>query len=367
MKKMVIAVAVSMIMGSFAAAEAVVWNNMEALQETRVNGRSSYYGSALKVEQKAQEAMNEAIPLITDKETVPPSGDKRDYMSIAVYYWPDQSKPDGLPYIRHDGKVNPERNDVKRFDAARRDHMVRMVRALSRGYAVTGKEEYAARAVKILSAWFIDDATAMRPRLEYAQIVPGRSSGRHWGLLDTAGFIELIDDTEILKGSKAYTPEVENGLKSWFSRYTDWLISSEKGRGEAAAPNNHGTWYDAQTAVFAHFVGRDDIAREILQAVPEKRMEKQLAKDASQPLELARTRPVHYSCFNLRAYMTLARLGKELGIDLYSVKTTSGVSLKDAVNFILPYAEGKKAMNKKETVKEKAFLKMAAMDGLIDE
>ena len=44
MKKMVIAVAVSMIMGSFAAAEAVVWNNMEALKETRTDGRSSYYG-----------------------------------------------------------------------------------------------------------------------------------------------------------------------------------------------------------------------------------------------------------------------------------------------------------------------------------
>ena len=40
MKKMVIAVAVSMIMGSFAAAEAVVWNNMEALQETRVDAVS---------------------------------------------------------------------------------------------------------------------------------------------------------------------------------------------------------------------------------------------------------------------------------------------------------------------------------------
>ena len=39
---------------------------------------------------------------------LPPSGDKHDYMSVGPYWWPDPSKPDGLPYIRRDGEVNPE-------------------------------------------------------------------------------------------------------------------------------------------------------------------------------------------------------------------------------------------------------------------
>ena len=36
---------------------------------------------------------------VMDKTGLPPSGDKHDYMSIAPYFWPDPSKPDGLPYI----------------------------------------------------------------------------------------------------------------------------------------------------------------------------------------------------------------------------------------------------------------------------
>src|SRR3989338_7278865 len=36
------------------------------------------------------------------------SGEKHDYMSQAPYWWPDPSKPDGLPYIRRDGNTNPE-------------------------------------------------------------------------------------------------------------------------------------------------------------------------------------------------------------------------------------------------------------------
>ena len=43
------------------------------------------------------------------KETLPPSGDIHDYMSLGPYWWPDTTKSDGLPYIRRDGVVNPER------------------------------------------------------------------------------------------------------------------------------------------------------------------------------------------------------------------------------------------------------------------
>ena len=38
---------------------------------------------------------------VTDKADAPASGDKYDYMSLARYYWPDASKPDGLPYVIH--------------------------------------------------------------------------------------------------------------------------------------------------------------------------------------------------------------------------------------------------------------------------
>ena len=57
---------------------------------------------------EADKAMNLTPPSVMDKNMVASSGDKHDYMSMGPYWWPDPSKPDGLPYIRKDGQRNPE-------------------------------------------------------------------------------------------------------------------------------------------------------------------------------------------------------------------------------------------------------------------
>ena len=48
-----------------------------------------------------------AAETVTAKGVNPPSGDKHDYMSFGPYWWPDPTKPDGLPYVRRDGETNP--------------------------------------------------------------------------------------------------------------------------------------------------------------------------------------------------------------------------------------------------------------------
>ena len=58
--------------------------------------------------EKAEVAMNEGPFSVMYKNRTPPSGDKHDYMSQGSYWWPDPTKPDGLPYIRKDGERNPE-------------------------------------------------------------------------------------------------------------------------------------------------------------------------------------------------------------------------------------------------------------------
>jgi hypothetical protein len=45
---------------------------------------------------------------VIEKEQIPPSGDKHDYMSMAPYWWPNPETPNRLPYIRKDGERNPE-------------------------------------------------------------------------------------------------------------------------------------------------------------------------------------------------------------------------------------------------------------------
>src|SRR5215470_4681354 len=57
---------------------------------------------------EADRALRSGPFSVMDKELVPPSGDKHDYMSIGPYWWPDPQQPNGLPYMRRDGERNPE-------------------------------------------------------------------------------------------------------------------------------------------------------------------------------------------------------------------------------------------------------------------
>jgi hypothetical protein len=57
----------------------------------------------------ADQAVRAAPIAVTDKKTLlPPTNDPHDYFSLSPYWWPDSTKPNGLPYIRRDGVTNPE-------------------------------------------------------------------------------------------------------------------------------------------------------------------------------------------------------------------------------------------------------------------
>lgn len=105
---------------------------------------------------EADRALRSGTFSVVEKELTPPSGDKHDYMSLAPYWWPNPNRPNGLPYIRRDGEINPERDRTS--DRKRLDGMVQGVKTLSISYFLTGREEYAAQATKLLRVWFLDPA-----------------------------------------------------------------------------------------------------------------------------------------------------------------------------------------------------------------
>jgi hypothetical protein len=289
----------------------------------------SLIGDAAKV-MKAQPG---SVMLKTD---LPPSGDTHDYMSVAPYWWPDSTRPGGVPYIRRDGVTNPEHNSVG--DRVRLGRLMGDVRTLALAYFVSENEEYAARAVVHLRIWFLDTATRMNHHLKYAQSIKGVIEGRGIGIIDTYGFRDLIDAMQVLKGSKYWTEAVDKGMKEWFTAYLKWLLESTNGNEESAAKNNHGTTYDVQVVSIALYLGERDVAREILLAAGPKRIAVQIEPDGSQPLELERTKSWGYSLMNAEALVNLALLGKYSGVDLWHFETKDGRSLSKALDYLLPYA-----------------------------
>ena len=268
------------------------------------------------------------------KKDIPPSGDKHDYMSLAPYWWPDPSKPNGLPYIRRDGEVNPE---VKNYsDKEQMPKLCENVNTLSLAYFYSGNESYAEHASKLLRVWFLDKETKMNPNLNFGQAVKGVTTGRAEGLIDTRQFIYAIDAVKLLKGSKYWTIENDNELKKWMSKFLHWLYNSPIGIDEMNAKNNHAVWFDAQALSMAIYIDSISLAKKII-SVSMERLDKQMDANGFFPLELERTTSLHYSVFILNAFTVIGELSEEIGVDFFHAKTASGKTLKTAFDALMPF------------------------------
>lgn len=286
---------------------------------------------------------------VTQKTSAPPSGDKRDYMSQGPYWWPDPSKPDGLPYRQRDGEVNPETLSSA-LDRVANDRMTDAVITLALAYYHTGDERYAARAATLLRTWFLDEKTAMNPHLDFGQAIPGRTQGRDIGIIETRNWVYLLDASVLLGSSKAWPATEQQRLLRWFDTYLTWLTTSPLGKGESGQSNNHGTFYDVQVAGFALHTGKPELARATIIAAGEKRLLAQVAPDGSQPREIARTRSFFYSVMNLRALCLLASFGDHVGVDLWRVPANGQPRIRAAIDFLTPYADSARVWPHKQVV-----------------
>lgn len=294
----------------------------------------------------ADHALKSEIYSVTLKQQLPPSGDKHDYLSVAPYWWPNPNTNNGLPYIRRDGEINPERDRIP--DRKRLDQLVQGVKTLALTYYFTGVASYAEHAAKLLRVWFLDEATRMNPHLRYAQSIPGRSNGRAEGIIETHSLPELIDAVGLLQGSTGWSQNNQKFLQDWFQRYLNWLRESPAGKAEDKAQNNHGTWYDVQVASFALFAGRDEVAKQVVAKFAATRITKQIAPEGRQPHELTRAQPWHYSIFNLEALFDAAALADKVGIDLWKYETSDNRGLRKALDWLIPFAMGEKKWTHKE-------------------
>jgi len=75
-----------------------------------------------------------------------------------------------------------------------------------------------------------------------------------------------------LAGSKSWTAADQRGLEDWYAKFLQWMQESKNGREENAAKNNHGTYFDVQTTSFALFLGKRDLAKQIVETAKLKRI-----------------------------------------------------------------------------------------------
>jgi hypothetical protein len=285
----------------------------------------------------ADEALDDGVYSVTFKEMVPPSNNKHDYLSMGPYWWPDPEKPDGLPYIRRDGEVNPERNEL---DSPQKNKMINAVRTLALAWYFSGEEKYAEKASELLRVWFVDEETLMNPHLEYGQFIPGRTPGRFIGLIDMASLHTLVDAIALLETSEVMSKDEKEEIQTWFERYFRWLVESGHGKQEDDYKNNHSVAYDMQSSGIAYFIGDNDFAARKVRELPRRRIDPMIEADGRQPHELIRTKAFGYSVSNLGNLFRVGEKGKNLGVDIFDYKNVKGGSLQKALDYLIQYIGG---------------------------
>lgn len=319
----------------------VDFKSIEQVKKSIQNGDNNFVPSYKNLIEKADLALTEGPFSVMDKKRIPPSGDKHDYLSMGPYWWPDTTKTDGLPYIRRDGEVNPETRG-EYVDRPSAGKLFSNVETLGWAFYFSGEKKYAEKTIQLLETWFINPETRMNPNLNFAQGIPGICDGRGIGIIDWSGINKLISPIQILDAGGVLPENTKTQLFAWFEEYLDWLLNSEYGIFEDNTLNNHGTWYDVQVVGIEMMLGKTDLAKARLEQVKTKRIAPQIEPDGSQPHELARTKSLGYSTMNLRGFLHLANLGHKVGVDLWNFETEDGRSITNALDFLLPFAQGKK-------------------------
>lgn len=290
----------------------------------------------------ADSALTRAAESVVFKPAPPPGGKLHDYWSLAPDFWPDPTRYGGLPYVQREGDRNPE-SDSDRFDRSRLHQTAEDALTLALAWYLSGNEQYAGKGAALIFSWCCDSYTRMTPHMDFARMRPGAKSGT-WlaspeGLIEGRDLILLAEAAKILEPSHAWGNAVARKLKRWFEDYIHWMQTSDLGIEASAQPDRHGTWYDAQLAVFALFSEQDGLARSVVNSAILTRMIPQIGRNGAMPLELEKARSRHATLSNLSAFFTLAAVGEKVGLDLWN-RVEDGVSIKLALDYAAPYLTG---------------------------
>ncbi|KAG8997615.1 hypothetical protein FRB94_007576 [Tulasnella sp. JGI-2019a] len=310
---------------------------------------------------------------VVNKTLLPPSGDVHDYYSLAPYWWADcsnvhntteltaQQVSDICNYVLHDGQLNPDRrmvNDTGEFVVLSSAIFYDVL-----AWRITGEDQYVDTAVEFIDTWFLRNSTAMNPNLEYGQFIRGQDAktGRSEGTvlrmtiqsfhspradrppLDTQGVIDLhlipkiVSAIQVMRDAKApaWTASRDSAMVAWATQYLEWLLTNPLSLEEKQAENNHGTFWAEQVASVQILVGELSGATATLHEYFSGIYQNQIDANGDQLFESARTRPFHYRAYHIGGLVCICRMAEYLGWDAWSINTSFGANLQDAVDFAM--------------------------------
>lgn len=293
------------------------------------------------LEKLANEALKGGPFSITFGKTLPhiaPSGDVRDFLSYAPYWWPENPNNSDSKYVRKDGKRNPDIGCAK--DQSQLESLAESLTYLCLGYYLLENENYAIHAVSLIDTFFLNESTRMNANLNYAQFVRGSQNktklGRKEGVLSSRGLSRIANLLPLLDSFHGYYA-LKQSIQLWFQNYLAWLNQSPIALEAKNAKNNIHTWYIVQLVAIEQFLSpvSPQASNVIINFARDKLPKFIDATSGDQPQESNRANPLQYLVFNLQAILFICELGKDLGLNVY--KSSNLVYL--AVDYIMRFAD----------------------------
>jgi Alginate lyase len=174
------------------------------------------------------------------------------------------------------------------------------VPTLVAAFVLTKEDRYAEHAAAHLRAWFVTPATSMTPELPFAQLVPGTTTPRFEGILETVQLAEVAQAISFLPRSEALSPEELAAIYAWFATYLEWLGTNRTALLARDQKNHHGTSWLLQAAAFARLAPEDSGGA---RKVPAPATPQALAPPPNQYISLNALRH-QYKSVTLRAQIT---------------------------------------------------------------
>ena len=241
------------------------------------------------------------------KSEMPPSGDMRDYLSRALYWWPNPTCP-RCPWIRIDGKRQP---DTFAKLSVTSICIYSTVLSMAAVKFPEKRSEYIQRSRAILFTFFANETTKIHPNGRFSQIIGKNStSGNVYGIVDFRRFAMVVNSVLLLREIGGTNASIDISMTRWFSSLLAWLETSDLGVKAKATVNNHRTWYTFTCITLALGVSNIKKASSIYtEFVQSGVIQRQIKLDGSQPLEDNRANATTYRIFNLNGIFSLIDLG----------------------------------------------------------
>eukprot|EP01050_Picozoa_sp_SAG11_P003968 SAG11_NODE_239_length_11783_cov_52.724923_11_plen_432_part_00 len=248
---------------------------------------------------------------VTSCPGLPPSGDKHDYVSAAVYWWPCARTPGtspcdvseclhkpcnctsvdicgktnptcdartGSPWVSCDGHENLK--EIAQGGLPQLQGMSRAAAALAAGFYWTRNGTFAVRTAELIEASFLAPSTKMNPNFEYGQAFPGVNDGSGSGLIEIdMALIDVLEAINLLsrpapcsgcEASTAWTAAMDSAMMDWLRQWSAWLRSSPFSTWACNYRNNHNAACRASWLAVAAWLSDETLANELIAGVKER-------------------------------------------------------------------------------------------------